>query len=527
MQSHWTTMRHGAGSALPGPVKGTPMNRSSLWTESALLPEFPALEQDLDTDVLVVGGGIAGVTAALVLARAGKQVALIEARRVGSGETGHTTAHLTEIIDTGYHALESKFGKEGAQLAAASSRAAIDRMEAFVDELAIECSFTRVPAYLFARNEQQRRELATELESLSRVVPHAAWAELFPLPLEIAGAVRIERQARIHPLKYLAGLVRAFVAAGGTVFESTRLLDVADGSPCRVPTPGSVITAKDVLVLTNSPVSSRFAFHTKIASYRTYALALRLRTAFPDALFWDMDSPYHYVRKQESPLGSFVIVGGEDHKTGQREDSAASYEALGEWAATHFGPLEIEARWSGQVVEPADGLPFIGKNADDEHVYTATGFSGNGMTFGTLAGLILADDLLGQKSPWAELYDSNRKKPLAQAREVLAENLNVASRMVTDRFAASAIEDVDDLPRGEACLVRAHGKVLAVYRDDAGQTHVRSAVCTHLGCIVRWNDAERSWDCPCHGSRFDVDGSILNGPATAPLDSAVLGKKTA
>jgi Rieske Fe-S protein len=281
-----------------------------------------------------------------------------------------------------------------------------------------------------------------------------------------------------------------------------------------------------VLVLTNSPVSSKFAFHTKTASYRTYAVALRLRRTFPDALFWDMDEPYHYVRKQESRQGSFVIVGGEDHKTGQREDSGASYERLGEWAATHFGPLEVAARWSGQVVEPADGLPFIGKNADAEHVHTATGFSGNGLTFGTLAAMMLADSVLGQSSPWADLYDSNRKKPLAQAREVVAENLNVASRVVQDRFAPAEIDGASEIPRGEGRLVRAHGKILAVYRDDAGETHVRSATCTHLGCIVRWNDAERSWDCPCHGSRFDVDGTVLNGPATAPLDFAVLGKKT-
>jgi glycine/D-amino acid oxidase-like deaminating enzyme/nitrite reductase/ring-hydroxylating ferredoxin subunit len=502
------------------------MDRSSLWTESTLLPEFPALQQHLDTEVAVVGGGIAGVTAALMLARAGKRVALIEARRLGSGETGHTTAHLTEVLDLRYHALESKFGREGAALAAASSRAAIDRIEAFADELAIECSFVRVPGYLFARDEQQRQELVKELDSLERVATHAAWTDALPLRIEIAGAIRVERQARMHPLQYLNGLVAAFVHAGGQVFEGTRLLDVDDGSPCRVTTTGGVITAKDVLVLTNSPVSSKIAFHTKVAAYQTYALALRLRTAFPDALFWDLDDPYHYVRKQESAAGSFVIVGGEDHKTGQRQESAASYRALGEWAATHFGPLEIAARWSGQVIEPADGLPFIGKNADDEHVFTATGFSGNGITFGTLSAQMLTDAVLGQKNAFAELYDANRKKPLAQAREVFVENLNVVSRIVKDRFAPSPLESADEIPRGEGRLVRAHGKVLAVYRDDAGETHVRSGVCTHLGCIVRWNDAERSWDCPCHGSRFDVDGTVLCGPATAPLDFAVLGKKT-
>ncbi len=502
------------------------MNHTSLWTQGATLPEFPTLDRDFDTEVAVVGGGIAGVTAALLLARGGKRVVLIEARRIGSGETGFTTAHLTEVLDARYHVLESKFGKEGAQLAAASSRAAIERIEAFVDELAIDCSFVRVPGFLVARTEAQRGELAKELESLERCLSSAAWTDAFPLPMEAAGVVRVEHQARIHPLEYLNALVAAFVDAGGRIFENTRLLDVDDGTPCRVTTTGGVVTARDVLVLTNSPVSSKFAFHTKVANYRSYVLALRLRQAFPDALVWDMEDPYHYLRKQESAQGSFLMVGGEDHKTGQRDDSIQSYQRLGEWAATHFGPIEIEARWSGQIVEPADGLPFIGKNADAEHVFTATGFSGNGITFGTLAAMVLSDAVFERKSPFAELYDANRHKPFAQAREVFTENLNVAARVVKDRFVPGELDGADEIPRGEGRLVRAHGKVLAVYRDDAGETHVRSAACTHLGCIVRWNDAERSWDCPCHGSRFDVDGAVLNGPATAALDFGVLGKKT-
>lgn len=491
------------------------MALQSLWMGETVLPTFPRLHEDVETDVVVIGAGIAGITAARLLRQRGERVVVVEAREVGAGETSRTTAHLTELLDAPYHLIESKFGKPGARLAAESSRAAIDRIETFVSELG-NCGFARVPAYVYAETDEQRKELETEYESLQRVGAEVAWVDAFPLPVEVTGALRVERQAQFHPLEYLRQQTMRFIAEGGKIFEHTRVVEVDDGTPCRITTTSGSIEARNVLVLTNAAVSNKVALHTKIAAYRTYAVAAPLESAFPAGLFWDMQSPYHYVRAHEMRTGRFLIIGGEDHKTGQNRETEESFRRLETFASTRFH-ARVTHRWSGQVMEPADGLPFIGKNSGAEHVYVATGFSGTGMTYGTLAGMILADEVLGTHNPWSKLYEATRVKPLAQAREYVTENVDFPAHLARDRFARGDARSFDDVGRGEGRLVRSQGKMMAVYRDESGAVHVRSAVCPHLGCHVRWNDAERSWDCPCHGSRFDVDGGVLNGPATKDL----------
>jgi Rieske Fe-S protein len=272
-----------------------------------------------------------------------------------------------------------------------------------------------------------------------------------------------------------------------------------------------------VLVLAHVPVSNRLALHTKLAAYRSYAIAAPLREPFPTANFSDMRDPYHYIRPQQTASGPVLIIGGEDHKTGKNDDTEGCFARLAEYSRAHFPIGEISHRWSGQIIEPADGLPFIGRNAGADHVYVATGFSGEGMTFGTLAAMLLSDAVLAVKNPWAALYDATRVKPLAQARRVIGEGADFPAHLAHDRLAGGEADSPEQVPAGEGRLVRAEGKMLAVYRDDGGALHARSAVCTHLGCYVHWNRAERSWDCPCHGSRFDVDGAVLNGPAIKPL----------
>jgi glycine/D-amino acid oxidase-like deaminating enzyme/nitrite reductase/ring-hydroxylating ferredoxin subunit len=487
----------------------------SLWHEHFEMPSFPRAHGERHAEVLVVGGGIAGVTAALLLQRAGKRVVLVEAGCLGGGETGRTTAHLTEILDTRYHVLESKFGRAGAHDAAESSRAAIERIEAFVRELGGGCGFRRLPGYLYAERIEQRRELEKELESLKRVGAAADWAASTPLPFHVEGAIRIEQQAQLHPLEYVRELALRFVGAGGEIFEQTPMLEVEDDEPCVVTTATGTITAEDVLVLTNVPVSNVFAIHTKIAAYRTYAVAAPSAREL-HGLFWDLDDPYHYTRVQETAQGSLLIVGGEDHKVGQKRTTTECHERLATWTRERFG-ADVSHRWSGQVIEPSDGLPFIGRNTGSEHVYVATGFSGTGLTFGTLAAMILSDEVLGVESPWAALYDATRVKPLAQARRYVTENVDFPAYLARDRLAGGEVRAVDEIPRGEGRLVRRRGKMLAVYRDDDGRLVARSAVCTHLGCNVRWNCAEKTWDCPCHGSRFAVDGTVRNGPAVKGL----------
>jgi glycine/D-amino acid oxidase-like deaminating enzyme/nitrite reductase/ring-hydroxylating ferredoxin subunit len=495
---------------------------ATLWTETADLPAFPPLAGDSIADVVVVGAGITGLTAALLLQRAGRKVMVIEADRIGSGETGHTTAHLTAVLDTRYHALEAKFGRDGARAAADSSRAAIDHIETWTREFAPDAGFRRVPAYLYAEDDKQRSELERELEALQRVGLDAARVDQLPLPRPAVAAVRIEQQAQFHPLEYLRQVTAQLLAAGGVIVEQTRMQEVEDGHPCVVKTSRGAITADHVLVATNQPVSTRFALHTKIAAYRTYAVAARLNGTFPEGLFWDLQDPYHYTRVQQTRDGDFLIVGGEDHKTGQQEDTRGCFARLEAYTRQLLPDAEIVHRWSGQVVEPTDGLPYIGDNPGDKHVHVATGFSGNGMTFGTLSAMIMSDAVLGRENPWAHLYRANRIKPLAQAREYITENVDFPAYLARDRLGRGQVASASEIPRSEGRLLRADGKMLAVYRDEADGLHVRSAVCTHLGCNVRWNNAEHTWDCPCHGSRFDVEGCVVNGPATSDLAAAEL-----
>lgn len=503
------------------------MDTESLWADTASVPSFPRLEGDREADVVVVGAGIAGLTAALLLQRAGRKVVLLEARRIGAGETGRTTAHLTEILDARYHVLESGFGREGARAAAQSSRAAIDRIEELAAEFSADVGFSRVPGYLFAEEAGQREELEDELASLQRAGAEAAWVDRFPLPHAIHGAIRIERQGQIHPLDYLHELTIRLVYAGGTILEDTRVLGVEDADPCRVVTGEGTIRARDVLVLTHVPISSQIAIHTKLAAYRTYAIAIRAPERFPEGLFWDMHEPYHYLRAQHTRAGRFLVVGGEDHKTGQEKDTGGCFRRLEEYVRRHFGDGDAETRyrWSGQIIEPADGLPFIGHGPGSRHVYVATGFSGTGTTFGTLSAMILSDAVLGIENPWARLYEATRVKPLAQSRAYVTENLDYPAFMARDRLSRGEVEGPDEIPPGEGRLVRSSGKMLAVFRDHAGVLHAQSAVCTHLGCHVRWNGAEGTWDCPCHGSRFDVDGTVLNGPARDGLAEASLEER--
>ena len=499
----------------------------SLWIDTAPVPYRAALDGDLNVDVCIVGGGICGITAARILKRAGMTVAVVEALSVGGGETGHTTAHLATHHDLYYNDTITKFGEDEARLVLESRRAAIAQIEEFVVDEGISCGYERVPAYLFTEGSSDVRVLREELEACQRIGMHAEWVESLPTRFPITGAIRFPNQAQFHPLEYLRGLAERVSGNGSYLFEHSRVTNIDYGTPCRVHAAGGTITCRDVILATNSPLNATGLLITKIAAYRTYAVAFRIdASAAPLALLWDSGDPYHYVRLHHSGDATFLIVGGEDHKVGTRENDAptdnqahadAAWKRLEGWARGRFALGEVAAKWSGQLLEPADGLPYIGKY--DEHAWVATGFSGDGMTNGTLAAMLLSQEILGERPAIAKVYDSKRM-PTHGAAEFMRENVGYPKHKLGDRFKRADTDHFRAVGAGEGKIVRMGKQKLAVFRDNDGSVHAFSPVCTHMGCHVHWNNAESSWDCPCHGSRFDArTGEVLNGPATIALEA--------
>ncbi len=507
----------------------------SSWMATAEEPPSGRIDQDVRADVCIIGAGIAGVTTAWMLAQEGRRVVLLDDGPVGGGETGRTTAHLSNAIDDRYTELERIHGVEGARIAAESHGAAIDRIGQIASELGIDCAYERLDGYLFAPPGESPWILDEERDAARRAgLADVELVERAPIEAFHTGpALRFPRQAQFHPLRYLAALTREIQKAGGRVFTHTRARRVEGGPDARVETePGPVVRAEAVVVATNTPMNDQFIIHSKQAPYRTFAIAARVpRGSATRALYWDTPDPYHYVRLQVATGNEpddLLIVGGEDHKTGHADDADERFRRLESWARERWPVMrDVAYRWSGQVMETMDGLAYIGHNPNDKpNVYIATGDSGHGMTHGTIAGILLTDLIMGRENPWAAVYDPARKR-LRAAGDYLRENLDVAARYM-DYARPAEVNSTDEILPGGGAIMRRGLKLVAVSRDAAGQLHERSAVCPHMGCIVRWNSLEKSWDCPCHGSRFDPCGELLNAPAVdgLPATTEVLQEPT-
>jgi len=497
-----------------------PNSSKSLWIATEKSRAFPALKSDISVDVAIVGGGITGLTAATLLKRAGLSVAVLEAGRVAAGVSGYTTAHLTEATDRSYLDLIKDFGEDGARLAAGSCRAALLRIAGFVRDEGIDCDFMKVPAFQYTEDPEMIPMFEAERTAAASIGVKVTLTHNVPLPFATAGALRFDNQAQFHPRRYLVPLALAIPGEGSYVFEQTRVVDIEDGEPCRLVTETGIVTARDVIVATHAPFNN-VVLQTKIASYRSYVLALHLNEnqTPPAGLFWDTETPYHYIRSQVTDDGPLLVLGGCDHKTGQEKDTLGRFQALLDFASSRFSVKSVAYRWSAQVIEPVDGLPFIGLDTPSRHVYVSSGYSGTGMTFGTLAAMINSDLILGRKNPYDNIYDPGRFKPKASIVDFVKENVDFPLHLVTDRMKGAEATSLSDLAKGEGKIVEIAGEKTAVFRDERGLLHAVSPVCTHLGCLVGFNNAEKTWDCPCHGSRFDKDGKVLNGPALAPLES--------
>ncbi|MFO0787987.1 MAG: FAD-dependent oxidoreductase [Pirellulales bacterium] len=507
-------------SSVTKPPQTLPLDdTSSVWAKTVRRPRGTTLSENVHADVCIVGAGIAGVTTGFLLAKAGQRVVILDDGPIGGGMTEVTTAHLSDEIDDGFQQMERWHGENGTRLAAESHAASIDTIESIIKELAIDCDFKRIDGYLFLAPEHDLDFLKGEFEAAQRAGRQVTLVDRAPIDYDTGPAIRYVNQARFHPLKYLIGLAKAIKDAGGEIYTNTHVDRVEGGDKAHAKAGDYTVHANSIVVATNTPINDMFAIHTKQAPYMTYVIGARVpKGSVVDAMYWDTLDAYHYVRLQELPDEDYdlLIVGGEDHKTGQADDTTQRHARLEAWARTRFPIENIEYTWAGQVMETIDGLAFIGRNPlDKENVFIATGDSGMGITHGTIAGMLLSDLILGKPNPWESLYDPSRK-PVRAAYEFARENLNVAVQY-TDWVAPSEVSSVDEIERDSGAVLRKGMTKIAVYKDGRGACHSMTAVCPHLQCIVEWNAAEHSWDCPCHGSRFDKHGKVINGPANIDL----------
>ena len=495
---------------------------ASLWVATTLETDYPRLEEDVSVDVAVLGGGITGLTAAYLLKSEGKTVALIEGKRIACGVTGYTTAKLTVGHSLVYRSLVDTFGEDGARTYAASNRAAIERVAQLVEELRIDCDFERASNFVYTESADQVDAIREEVAAAGRAGVEAHFTTETDLPFPILGAVRVDGQAQFHPRKYLLPLAATLPGDGSHVFERTRARDVeeTDGR-CTVVTDRGRISAEQVLVATHLPFLDRGFFFAKAHPGMSYAVAADVsEAAAPRGMYISIDQPTRSIRSAPSQEAEqrILVVGGEGHKPGLEEDTRRRYEALERFLAERFEAHRVAYRWSAHDYAPLDGVPYIGRlRRGSSRIYVATGFAKWGLTKGTLAAMLVTDAIVGRANPWAEFYDAKRLKPLASARTFAKENGQVAVHFVGARLKRRGTPEGVDLEPNEGRIVRLGRRHVAMFRDEDGAVHVLSARCTHLGCLVEWNTVERTWDCPCHGSRFTMTGAVLEGPAVSQL----------
>jgi len=489
------------------------MNKLSIWRGTAADITFPALEGTVDADVAVVGGGITGLTLAMLLSEAGKSVALLEARRIGLGSTGNSTGNLYEVLSEGLYTVGEKWGRSVMGAVAESRRHAVDLIEGTAARLDADCAFRRCTLHRYATTAAQTEAIEKEYRAATELGLPARLVDQLPIAVASARTLALDNQAQFHPLAYLRALARRIASAQCRLYEHSAVVGI-DEDTRTVHTARGAVRAGEIVLATHTP-KGLFLVQAEMVPRREYGIGVRLaRGPGPDGIFWGVGEYRHSLRSLRVNDTDYLIVVGEEHPTGQH-DAVTPTGRLEAFARRYFDVAAVEYRWSAQNYRAADGLPYIGRSHTSD-LYIATGFATDGLTYGTLGASIITDQILGRANRWAEIYRANRLAPVKGARGVLEESLSVAKALLQD-YAARPHAELASIAPGTGAVVRIDGERLAAFRDATGALAVLSPVCTHLKCIVHWNAAEQSWDCPCHGSRFDVTGEVIEGPALSPL----------
>ncbi|HET6245169.1 MAG: FAD-dependent oxidoreductase [Bacteroidetes bacterium] len=500
------------------------INKNSIWKATTEKVDFPKLQKDISVDVAIVGGGITGLTCAHLLSESGKSVAVLEAREIGGGTTGFSTGNLYSTVDSRLYHISSKFDKKTSKNVVESRASAIDLIEQTIAKYSISCDFYRTPWHLFTESKEENKTIEKEYKALEKAGLSPTLSQSLLTPFKIESAVRIEGQAQFNPMKYVKALAKAISHDNCKIFENTRVLDFKAASPCVLETSLARISAKHIILASHTPKGA-YAIQSAISPYREDAIAVKLKNTEnypPQGIYWGLTKNQHHSFRTYTTTENqkFLVLVGEHYKVGQTEDTRKKFEALEKFARQRFDIASIEYQWAAQSYRSADGLAYIGEI--EENIFTGTGFSTDGLTYGTLAGMIISDTINGIKNPYAKMYDINRHNPLKAAKNYINENLNVMGEYMKDLPGIADVDQFKEIKQNEGKVISVEGEKIAAYRDINNKVYTLSAVCTHMKCIVNWNSAEKSWDCPCHGSRFDLNGTVIEGPAITDLLSKVI-----
>jgi glycine/D-amino acid oxidase-like deaminating enzyme/nitrite reductase/ring-hydroxylating ferredoxin subunit len=496
----------------------------SLWQND--MPDYisktHALPQEV-YDVLIVGGGITGITTALLLQTAGKKCMIAEAKTIGFGTTGGTTAHINTFMDSPYNEIAKNFGEDNAKLVLKSAREALALIQKNIKDYTIECEYSGQPGYLFSQNEKQSKELDEIFQASLKTGCDVSPCDLIPVPIDFNKAIVFNHQAQFHASKYLYGIAKAFEDNGGVIIQGCRVTGVNEDDILEVQSDKGVIHAKNLVYATHIPPGVNL-LHFRCAPYRSYAMAIKLsHNNYPEGLAYDMYDPYHYYRTQQVDGVSFLIAGGEDHKTAHEENTEGCFRKLEAYLCKYFNIEEISFKWSSQYFQSVDGLPYIGHlPGASSNIFVATGYGGNGITYSHVAAKVITSIIVDGESEYSKLYDPGRVKPIAGFADFVKEAADVVGNLIGKWFSSAKINELSSLAPGEAKVVKYEGHQVALFKDDSGNVHAVNPACTHIDCKVAWNNAEKSWDCPCHGSRFDADGDVLTAPARKKLEKIKL-----